>query len=200
MLVYDPQVVRAERDASREFETLRQRAATLAVEARTDELTGLANRRKFNEDLRVFDGTAAGRGYAVVFLDLDEFGLLNKRHGQEAGDEELRRAARAFAASVRVGDVVYRHGGEEMVALLHGATLAEAARVAERMREALDSSADADTRRCTVSIGVAVYDPARDRGCQDVVRAADRAMRHAKEAGRNRVAVAEGVANRVTTP
>jgi len=197
VLVYDPLVVRAERDASREFEVLRQRAATLAVEARTDELTGLANRRKFNEDLRVFDGTAAGRGYAAVFLDLDEFGLLNKRFGQEAGDEELRRAARVVATSVRTGDVVYRHGGEEMVALLHGATLEDATQVAERMREALDTSGDEGARRCTASVGVAVYDPARDRSCHDVVAAADRAMRHAKEAGRNRVAVAEGVVNRV---
>jgi diguanylate cyclase (GGDEF)-like protein len=199
VLVYDPKVVRAERDASREFEALRQRAATFAVEARTDELTGLANRRKFNEDLGVFDGSAAGRDYAVVFLDLDEFGQLNKRYGQEAGDEELRRAAAAFAAAVRAGDVVYRHGGEEMVALLHGATLEEAARVAERMRDALDSSADDGRPCCTVSVGVAAYDPARDRGCHDVVRAADRAMRHAKEAGRNRVAVAEGSASRVVT-
>jgi diguanylate cyclase (GGDEF)-like protein len=198
VLVYDPAVVRAERDASREFEALRQRAATLAVEARTDELTELANRRKFNEDAQALDETPLPAGYAVVFLDLDEFGALNKVHGHEAGDEELCRAARAFAAAVRAGDTVYRHGGEEMVALLEGATLSEAAGIAERMREALDASASpAGAPRCTVSVGVAAYDGTRDEGCQDVVRAADAAMRHAKRAGRNRVAVAEGAGSRV---
>ncbi len=189
VLIYDEEVVRAERNASREFDVLRLRAASAAAEARTDALTGLANRRKFDEDVDLFDGTSPSAArYAVVFLDLDNFGPLNKAHGQDVGDQALQRAARVFAQSVREGDTVYRHGGEEMVALLDGATLEEAAGVAERMRRALAEPA-AGAPTCTVSIGVAAHPSGREGGCREVVRAADRAMRHAKEAGPNRVAV-----------
>jgi diguanylate cyclase (GGDEF)-like protein len=184
-----------------ELAALRERVVTSATEARTDPLTGLANRRLFEEDLPALHehATETGRGYAVVFIDLDHFGELNKARGHETGDEVLRAAAASFAGALGDDGSLYRIGGEEFVVIAPGATAEQAAALGERLRSALLGRAirrgnTADAGLVTASIGVAALGASHGDHAA-VVRDANQAMLGAKSAGRDRVAVSEPVAD-----
>ena len=131
-----------------------------------------------------------------MFVDLDYFGAINKASGQDEGDRTLRRAASAVGSAMRERDVVYRIGGEELVALIPDAGAGLGLAIARRMRDALAAMrlphpAHPTSAVVTASIGVAEYDRGRHVRGEDVVDAADEAMRVAKAAGRDRIAVAE---------
>jgi diguanylate cyclase (GGDEF)-like protein len=160
--------------------------------ASTDALTGLPNRRYFDE----FSSLLAGRrrmndGVGILMIDIDHFKRINDRFGHDAGDEVLRSVATAIAGAVREGDVPARFGGEEFVILLRDPSTAVALEVAERVRHAvaaLDLRAVGPAAQ-TVSVGVAVQvDP--DEPIEDLLAAADRALYRAKRAGRDRVVAA----------
>jgi diguanylate cyclase (GGDEF)-like protein len=156
-----------------------------------DGLTGVANRRRFDEALDVEWRRAARSGapLSLAMLDLDFFKDFNDTNGHLAGDDHLRQVAKAlFGALGRAGDLVARYGGEEFVVLLPGMGAAEAAAVAERLRAsvealALPHNASAVARVVTLSVGVATRPAA-------LVAAADEALYRAKREGRNRVVVA----------
>jgi len=126
-------------------------------------------------------------------MDIDHFKAFNDAYGHTAGDACIRQVARALHAAVRTAtDVVCRYGGEEFGAILAGAPLADALRVAERLREAVRTLAIAHGSSLTapvvtLSIGVAAIEPTRDADPQAVVDTADRALYQAKGAGRDRV-------------
>src|SRR5439155_21662190 len=106
------------------------------VEATTDPLTGLANRRRFDAEL-----AAAGHGsLAVCLIDLDHFKAYNDRHGHLAGDELLRRAASQWSATVRDGVLLARFGGEEFALLIRNAEESEAVLLVDRVLAATPSS------------------------------------------------------------
>jgi diguanylate cyclase (GGDEF)-like protein/PAS domain S-box-containing protein len=162
-----------------------------------DPLTGLYNRRHFDGTIDHIiarwrrDRTAAKPISAIMF-DLDHFGLLNNTHGHQAGDAVLREFAGILQTRFRSADLVARYGGEEFVVVLDGATVAEAASVAETIRRDLGSrlmrGPDGQELRATVSAGCAEIDPANaTRGA--LIEAADVALFAAKRAGRNRVIV-----------
>jgi len=165
-----------------------------AAEARaaTDALTGLPNRRYFEE----FCGLLAHRRRAddaigVLMIDIDRFKSLNDSHGHALGDRVLRIVADAIASAVRDDDVPARYGGEEFAVLLRNPTPQIALEIGERVRRAVASS---DLRPLgvdgvTVSVGIAVSD-ARDQAIGDLLEQADRALYVAKSAGRNRVVAA----------
>lgn len=160
-------------------------------QADLDPLTGLYNRRAWNERLPPLEQQARLRGVplSVLFLDLDRFKELNDRYGHEAGDATLRRLAQAMRAELREQDAVGRYGGEEFVVALPGLDAARAARIAERIRRRLQEQAgDAQGIASTVSIGVADLGEGED--VAQLLRRADRAMYEAKSSGRNRVVVA----------
>ena len=167
-----------------------------AAEARaaTDVLTGLPNRRYFDE----FCGLLARRRRAddaigVLMIDIDRFKRLNDARGHAAGDRVLRAVGQAIAATVREDDVPARFGGEEFAVLLRNPTKEVALEVGERVRRAV---ADLDVvalsvSSVSVSVGVAVSeDPHPPIG--ELVDRADRALYAAKRAGRNRVVVWPG--------
>ncbi|MBF6604806.1 MAG: GGDEF domain-containing protein [Chloroflexi bacterium] len=164
-----------------------------AAEARasTDALTGLPNRRYFDE----FCGLLARRRRAddvlgVLMIDIDHFKRLNDTYGHATGDEVLRSVAGAIAAAVRTDDVPARFGGEEFAILLRDPSPSIAAEVGERVRTAV-AELDLDLlhgSRVTVSVGVAVS-VAPAEPIDEVIAAADRALYAAKRAGRNRVVV-----------
>src|SRR5207253_4373248 len=104
------------------------------AEARRDPLTGLANRRAFEE--RLHEELARGAPFGLAVLDLDDFKRVNDTHGHEAGDEVLRRVAAVLARGVRADEGVFRIGGEEFAVLVAGDRDA-VVRVAERARAAL---------------------------------------------------------------
>jgi diguanylate cyclase (GGDEF)-like protein/PAS domain S-box-containing protein len=163
--------------------------------ARTDVLTGLANRRAFVEaaEAEFERGKRYGSNGAVLMIDIDHFKMINDRNGHEAGDKVLMSLAKLLKASARTPDLPARLGGEEFVYLLISTPLAGALVTAERIRKAVDEmvvSYAAGELRLTVSIGAASF-AAGDEGWEDALRRADLAMYQAKQGGRNRVIVAD---------
>lgn len=158
--------------------------------ALTDPLTGVANRRELDHTIdRQVGRVRRGAGtLALLMLDLDHFKLLNDTHGHQAGDEVLRRTARAVEQELRAGDLVGRYGGEEFAVVMAGRRPEELAGVAERIRVAIARMAG--PAPVTVSIGVA-WAPAHGLTRATLTKAADDALYSAKSAGRNRVVVAD---------
>jgi diguanylate cyclase (GGDEF)-like protein/PAS domain S-box-containing protein len=165
--------------------------------AQTDGLTGLANRRRFDELLEREWRRAAREGapLALVLVDADRFKLYNDHYGHAAGDECLRRVALAVAgAARRPGDLAARYGGEEFALLLPGADLLGAIEIAERLRrdlqaQAMEHSANPPGNIVTISLGVACVAPKQHHAPDPdaLLRSADQALYAAKAGGRNRV-------------
>jgi diguanylate cyclase (GGDEF)-like protein len=166
------------------------RNATLLSEvqrlASHDALTGLANRRVFDDALEREADRHMRRGdpYALVLIDVDRFKQINDRYGHATGDVVLRDVAQALSDTCRGADLAVRYGGEEFAVLLPGCgVIGEALAAAERLRAAISSrAADLDV---TVSAGVAVA-PLHGRDPASLVAAADAALYRAKHAGRDR--------------
>jgi len=161
----------------------------------TDGLTGIPNRRAFDEALvREWErALRAGGPLSVVMADIDFFKRYNDRYGHLAGDACLRQVAAALKAGVRQGgDLAARYGGEEFVVVLPGADAAAARQVAESLRRRVEALAlpHADNPGgavVTISLGVATTQPARDQAPTALVDQADQALYRAKAGGRNRV-------------
>ncbi len=164
--------------------------ADLALASRRDPLTGLPNRRAFEEDL-AREAARAGRTaapLAVVVLDVDRFKGVNDVHGHAAGDAVLRAVALRVASAIRAGDVLARIGGEEFGTLLPGADLTRAAEAAERMRATLAGTpveAAGHVLAVTASFGCAAL--AAGEAPDALVARADARLYEAKRAGRDRV-------------
>ncbi|MHB1263075.1 MAG: GGDEF domain-containing protein [Gemmatimonadaceae bacterium] len=171
-------------------------AADVAQRALTDGLTGLGNRRYFDDELkRMLDETDRfGRSSTLVLVDLDHFKLVNDTHGHEAGDAVLRQVARILQEGVRTVDRVSRYGGEELALLLPQTPAEGAAELAERLRNRIE--AERVIHRgveiaVTASFGIASYpEPVRTK--RGLFPAADAALYEAKAGGRNCVRVASG--------
>ena len=164
-------------------------AARHRQEALTDPLTGLANRRALFETFG--DGPLPGDTVVIVF-DLDRFKSINDRYGHALGDEVLRRFAETLVAHGREGDRAARLGGEEFALVLPQTQPLAAMQIAEHIRNRFEAerfAADGGPVTCTVSAGVAVALDAGP-GFEETLSAADRALYHAKSAGRNRIAAA----------
>nr|WP_255719694.1 GGDEF domain-containing protein [Pelomonas sp. P8] len=158
----------------------------LGLQARTDELTSVLNRRGLLQQLEAAhaDACQGKAGYALLMVDVDHFKAINDRHGHARGDEVLKAVAASLRAAMRNDDLVGRWGGEEFCALLPRTRLHDAEPLAQRVAARVAAcGAGVDV---TVSIGVAEYGPT-DRDLQAVIRRADDALYQAKAAGRNRV-------------
>ncbi len=161
---------------------------THAAEARTDALTGLANRRALDDELaqRCGEFRRAGKIFTLVMGDIDRFKRFNDRHGHQAGDEVLRGVAGVLRRTARDMDLVARYGGEEFVVILPGTPVAGAAAIIERLRQAVESESfacAAGESSVTISLGAAQLTEGEDAAA--LVRRADAALYAAKEAGRN---------------
>ncbi|MHC4040884.1 GGDEF domain-containing protein [Bradyrhizobium sp. 23AC] len=179
-------------EKTRELDVIRDSLSRSEERARTDTLTGLANRRALDEFLRKAQATAAwGEPLSVLMLDIDHFKTFNDKFGHGVGDQVLRLMAKVLREKVRKQDLPARYGGEELIAVLPDADLATCAEIAERIRHALAECTI--TRRSTgevlpsisVSIGVAQY--RAGEAITDLIERCDRALYLAKGNGRNRV-------------
>ncbi|MDQ1394223.1 MAG: hypothetical protein QOF30_3200, partial [Acidimicrobiaceae bacterium] len=153
--------------------------------ANEDGLTGLANRRVFEEVL-AREVTRSRRTYeplSLVVFDVDHFKRVNDTLGHQAGDGVLRQVAQMLAAAARDVDLVARYGGEEFTVILPNCSLDDAVRVAERMRSSL--SGNASMVEVTLSAGVAAI-PTNAADEEGLIAAADEAMYTSKRAGRDR--------------
>ncbi len=169
----------------------------------TDPLTGVHNRRFFDQRLREETGRALRQGHALscLLLDVDHFKRVNDTYGHQVGDQVLREVAGRIKLQLRLSDAMARYGGEEFAVLLSetGETLALA--VAERIRRSISQQpfrlAEAKSLPVTLSIGIATFHdgrPGQDIGVitEGLVAGADRALYQAKESGRNRVVADSG--------
>lgn len=160
------------------------------LQARTDSLTGLSNRRTLEEAVRAL--IASGTHYTFVFADLDYFKRLNDTHGHEAGDKALRLFSDVVKKTVRTADIVARWGGEEFAVLFPKCTAPQAYEVIQRARASLAEALVASGRPpFTASFGIA--DSQMAGQFEDVVRIADAALYAAKEAGRDRANIGGSV-------
>ena len=167
--------------------------------ARTDPLTGLSNRRHFDEQLQriVSDALAHGTPASLVVADVDHFKRVNDTYGHEAGDAVLKAVARVFLDCLRAEDVCARYGGEEIAILLPETNVERAKDVAERVRKAVAAKPVTHGDRSiavTASFGVAGY-PESTAVRDALFPTADRALYEAKAAGRNQVMVAAAPAH-----
>jgi diguanylate cyclase (GGDEF)-like protein len=168
---------------------------TLESLAITDGLTGLYNRRHFEDtvDKELRRCTREARTSSLLLLDLDGFKAYNDRWGHTQGDAELKRVAAALRESIRTSDVAFRYGGEELAVLLHSCPKDQAAHVAEKIRNAVRAPSlkpgGLEGRTATVSIGVSSF-PEDGQGVKALVDAADAALYAAKAQGRDRVVLA----------
>jgi diguanylate cyclase (GGDEF)-like protein len=157
--------------------------AALAEVARTDELTGLGNRRAWAEALHreMSRATRDSTPLCVAIVDLDHFKGYNDRHGHLAGDRLLKELASAWTGELRASDVLTRYGGEEFALALPGCSLDDAGRLIERLRSATPAGE-------TCSAGIVTWD-GTETG-DELVGRADAALYEAKELGRDRIVAA----------
>jgi diguanylate cyclase (GGDEF)-like protein len=161
------------------------------LQATTDGLTGILNRRSFEDAARQY--LVEGTGFALVMGDLDHFKELNDTYGHETGDRALRLFARILKESARGDDIVARFGGEEFVLALARTSEQDGIKMLERMQFALGASiAQASVPVFTASFGIACTDDAA-MTLEDVLRSADAALYAAKAAGRNRIVAASQI-------
>jgi diguanylate cyclase (GGDEF)-like protein len=156
------------------------RFSTVATLAASDPLTGLPNRRRWDEEAArmVARAERTGEPLTIALLDLDRFKGYNDAHGHQAGDRLLKTAAAAWRDQLRAGDLLARWGGEEFAVALPGATAEQAVPVLERLRAATPDGQ-------TASAGVASFTPGASLA--ELVERADRALYGAKAGGRDRL-------------
>ncbi|MFJ7311759.1 diguanylate cyclase [Pseudomonas sp. NPDC098747] len=174
---------------------LMQANAELLSLATHDALTGVHNRRRFDEKLTEYSllSRRTGRSFALLLIDADHFKRINDTHGHAVGDEVLQQLAQLIQSSLRTTDFVARYGGEEFAVLLPEISTPDTPEVvAEKIRAAVAGADFANAGQVTVSIGVGLADPA-DNKPGNLIKRADQLLYQAKAAGRNQVACNPGV-------
>jgi diguanylate cyclase (GGDEF)-like protein len=167
----------------------RRANARLAALAQVDSLTGLANRNTFMEQLAEACATAArsGRGFALLFVDLDDFKEINDSRGHAAGDSVLVEVGKRLRSAVRETDLVARFGGDEFAILLHRVADGQhASALAEKVRILLAANlgVGASIACPTASVGISMYSP-EVATPEALLEQADRALYRAKQLGRD---------------
>jgi len=175
-----------------QFRALSDHLEDVEQQALTDPLTGIPNRRMLGHILERHhdEQQRYGRGYAVLFADVDHFKLVNDTYDHDVGDDVLKLVASTLTACTRTADTVGRWGGEEFLLIAPGADTDRAVAFAERARQLVASTWTTHNRkrvRVTLSLGVAVAQPGE--ASRHLVNRADAAMMTAKATGRNRTVI-----------
>jgi diguanylate cyclase (GGDEF)-like protein/PAS domain S-box-containing protein len=166
------------------------------LQASTDGLTGLVNRRTLESQLRGL--IKHGRPFALAIADLDRFKQLNDTHGHEAGDRALRVFSKTAQDVLREDDVIARWGGEEFVIAIPDLDRHQAASVLERIRERLAGASGSDHPPFTASFGVT--DSTRAAVLEQLLQLADSALYTAKESGRDRIVISDATTSASARP
>jgi diguanylate cyclase len=185
------------KESSLEIIELRRSLESVHREAHTDALTGIANRRSFDERLKsaLRDAKESNNALCLLMIDIDHFKKFNDIHGHQLGDKVLQLVARILKTSIKGRDTVARYGGEEFAVILPSTRLAGAATLGDQIREAVASRHIIQKRTgenfgtITLSIGAANLRSSDSN--ESFVKRADDALYCAKRAGRNRVITEE---------
>lgn len=189
----------AYREMKKLQEELEKSNAILKKLSVLDGLTGIANRRHFDDMLAQEwkRGMRDGHKIAVILLDIDFFKRYNDNYGHQGGDDCLKRVASTLDRTLhRPGDFLARYGGEEFVAILPATEVEGAAKIAEEMRlsivkENIPHEFSDAASHVSISLGVAAMQPGKSSDPHDLVAKADEALYSAKEEGRNRFVIAK---------
>lgn len=147
----------------------------------TDNLTGLLNRRAFDQDIKKVNNSGV---YSLIFTDIDNFRDFNNHFGHDIGDMVLKKVGHKIKACVRATDRVYRYGGEEIIILLLDCDKKNAIKMAEKIRLEISKLDNQEFPQITLSLGVSSY-PDDGRYIQDILIASDKALLKAKLSGKN---------------
>ncbi len=182
-----------------QINTLKRIEQELRAQSGQDWLTGLTNRRRFDETFQKEWARARREetSLAILMIDIDHFKLFNDTYGHQAGDECLKLVASAIGGTIhRPGDLPARYGGEEFVVALPNTDAKGAAQVGEAMRAKVEGlkiphAASKTAAHVTLSVGAAAVVPSQDAESPSLIAAADQALYRAKHEGRNRVSSSE---------
>ncbi len=165
----------------KKFVKLKELNRQLRLNLMDDKLTGLFNRRAFDNDIKNVKNIDR---YSLIFLDIDNFRNFNNHFGHDIGDQVLVKVGQTIRACARATDRVYRYGGEEIVLLLMDCDKKNARKMAEKIRSEINQIDNQAYPQITVSLGVSSY-PDDGRYIQDVIVASDKALLKAKKSGKN---------------
>lgn len=174
--------------AQQQIEYKQVQLESYMTEARTDQLTGVSNRRAFDEEIHRLFSLRERRpsDLCLMMADVDHFKLFNDYHGHQVGDEMLQRVAATFERATRSCDIVCRYGGEEFAILLPRTRMPDALRVAERGRTAVEAlRCDIGEIELHVTVSIGIVELQSGESIAEFVKRADAALYSAKLAGRN---------------
>jgi diguanylate cyclase len=177
--------------------TVREKNRILEKQSRMDPLTGIYNRRVFEESINAeLDRSKRyGTPFSLIFFDIDRFKVINDTYGHEVGDKVLKAIAHRVSEMLRKPDIFARYGGEEFVVILPETSMEQGVSVAEKLRSEIeDAIFEYEENRVPVTISIGITEVREtDRQFQTIVNRADTFMYYAKERGRNRVISDEDV-------
>ena len=179
-------------DSKRQVDDLRSSLETVRMDSQTDALTGVGNRKMFDQSIATLEqNVQLDAPFSLLMGDVDYFKKFNDTYGHQTGDQVLRLVATAMKSSVKGSDIVARYGGEEFAVLLPNTRLEQAMRVAEHVRlavmskELIKRSTGERLGRISISIGCSMWSAGDSSG--SMIERADAALYAAKRAGRNQV-------------
>ena len=180
--------------AERQLEKQTRQIESYLTEARTDGLTGLYNRRAFDQKLEelFIAYRNGGRSFVAVLIDIDKFKAINDTHGHQAGDQVLKQLAQTLRTELDHAIIVARFGGEEFSVIMDGPLRIAAEKMNEVRKRIAKTHMDTGEKLIEVTISVGLSEPREDLVVGPVLRRADESLYTAKNIGRNRVYYDEG--------
>lgn len=180
-------------ESKEQIEDLHQTLETIRAESLTDQLTGLSNRKSFDQvlELEMKEALDSGEPLCLMLLDIDHFKMFNDTFGHQTGDQVLRLFAHTMKTNVKGRDLAARYGGEEFAIILPKTPLRAAVTVGEQIRKAVRSkelikkSTGESLGRITMSVGIAVFKP--EDAPETLIHRADKCLYAAKDGGRDQV-------------